>query len=174
MSVLNRSIIFNVFKSFEKGRKLEASIIASQDVEIQKAVDAMVLACDTTKAEFMKGNAKTNPARHEVKALFMGLFEAGFIGKTTAENYQSSFWIAFEQGIPFSRDLVKTHNKNQTEKKTEESKKAGPVKSTTREALDKSIYKVVEQANLLGLKGFAIDLIDLATEQLDGFKADTE
>ena len=52
--------------------------------------------------------------------------------------------------------------------------KAGAVKSTTRESLDQSINKVIEQARLLGLTGFALDLIDLATEQLDGFKADSE
>ena len=174
MSVLNKSIIQSIFKSFEKGRKLEASIVASQDAEIQKAVDTMSVACDTTKAEFLKGNAKTNPNRAEVKSLFMGLVEAGYISKTTANNYQTSFWIAFEQNVPFQRDLFKTHNTKKTEEKSGDSKKAGAVKSTTREALDQSIHKVIEQANLLGLKGFALDLIDLATEQLDGFKADVE
>jgi len=174
MSVLTKSIIQSIFKSFEKGRKLEDSIREAQDAEIQKAVDAMTLACNVSKAEFMKGNSARNPHRAEVKALFMGLVEAGYLVKASTNNYQTSFWIAFEQNVPFQRGLAKTHNKKQTEKKAEDSKKAGAVKSTTRDALDKSIHKVIEQANLLGLKGFAIDLIDLATEQLDGFKSDSE
>lgn len=174
MSVLTKSIIQSIFKSFEKGRKAEAEIIAAQDAEIQKAVDTMTLSCDVSKAEFLKGNAARNPHRAEIKALFMGLVEAGYITKTTADNYQTSFWIAFEQNVPFQRSLAKTHNAKKTEEKADDSKKAGAVKSTTRDALDKSICKVIEQANLLGLKGFALDLTDLATEQLDGFKADSE
>ena len=134
----------------------------------------MALACDTTKEEFMKGNAKTNANRAEVKALFLGLAEAKYISNATATNYQTSFWVAFEQNVPFQRDLFATANANKTEAKAKADTKAGAVKSTTREALDQSIHKVIEQANMLGLKGFAIDLTDLATEQLDGFKADSE
>ena len=121
MSVLNKTIIRSIFKSFEMGRKAEAAIIAAQDAEIQKAVDTMTLACDTTKAEFLKGNAARNPHRAEIKALFMGLVEADYIGKTTADNYQTSFWIAFEQNVPFQRSLAKTHNAKKTEEKAEES-----------------------------------------------------
>jgi hypothetical protein len=174
MSVLNRSIVSSIFTAFKGESVAVAKARATQDAAIQKAIDAMVLACDIAKSEFTKGNAKTNANRAEVKALFLGLAEAGYIGKATATNYQTSFWIAFEQNVPFQRDLFATANTNKTEPKAKADTKAGAVKSTTREALDQSINKVIEQANLLGLKGFALDLTDLAIEQLDGFKADSE
>lgn len=172
MSVLNNSIVSKIFTAFKGESVAVAKARATQDTAIQKAIDAMVLACDTTKAEFMKGNAKTNANRAEVKALFLGLAEAKYISKATATNYQTSFWIAFEKNVPFKRDLFATADK--TEAKAKADTKAGAIKSTTREALDQSINKVIEQANMLGLKGFALDLTDLATEQLDGFKADSE
>ena len=174
MSVLTKTIVSSIFKSFKSGKEKEVAIREAQDRELQKAVDAMTLACNMDKALFLKGNAATNPHRKEVKALFTGLVEAGYLQQKSADVYQGSFWIAFEKNIPFQRDLFKTHNKKQSEKKESESKKAGAVKSTTRDALDQSINKVIEQARLLGLTGFALDLIDLATEQLDGFKADSE
>jgi hypothetical protein len=174
MSVLNRSIVSKIFTAFKGESVAVAKSRATQDAEIQKAVDAMVLACDTTKSEFLKGNAKTNANRAEVKALFLGLAEAKYISKATATNYQTSFWVAFEQNVPFQRDLFATANTKKTEGTSGASKKSGAVKSTTREALDQSINKVIEQANLLGLKGFALDLTDLAIEQLDGFKTASE
>jgi hypothetical protein len=172
MSVLNRSIVSSIFTAFKGESVAVAKARVTQDAAIQKAIDAMALACDIAKSEFTKGNAKTNANRAEVKALFLGLAEAGYIGKATATNYQTSFWIAFEKNVPFQRDLFATANKTEPKAKTDT--KAGAVKSTTREALDQSINKVIEQANLLGLKGFALDLTDLAIEQLDGFKADSE
>ena len=175
MSVLTKTIVNAIFKSFAHGAKQAKAIQAAQDREIQKAVDAMTLACNMDKALFLKGNAKTNAYRAEVKALFMGLADADVnVSRTTAIQYQTSFWIAFEKNIPFQRNLFQTENKKQSEKKEADAKKAGAVKSTTRESLDQSINKVIEQARLLGLTGFALDLIDLATEQLDGFKADSE
>ena len=172
MSVLNSSIVSKIFTAFKGESVAVAKARATQDAAIQKAIDAMTVACDIAKSEFMKGNAKTNANRAEVKALFLGLAEAGYISKATATNYQTSFWVAFEKNVPFQRDLFATAAK--TEAKAKADTKAGAVKSTTREALDQSIHKVIEQANLLGLKGFALDLTDLATEQLDGFKADSE
>ena len=172
MSVLNSSIVSKIFTAFKGESVAVAKARATQDAAIQKAIDAMTVACDIAKSEFMKGNAKTNANRAEVKALFLGLAEAGYISKATATNYQTSFWVAFEKNVPFQRDLFATAEK--TEAKAKADTKAGAVKSTTREALDQSIHKVIEQANLLGLKGFALDLTDLATEQLDGFKADSE
>ena len=174
MSVLNRSIVSSIFKSFEGESVAVAKARATQDAAIQKAIDAMVLACDIAKSEFMKGNASKNANRAEVKALFLGLAEAKYISRATATNYQTSFWVAFEKNVPFQRDLFATANTNKTEATAKTDTKAGAVKSTTREALDQSINKVIEQANMLGLKGFALDLIDLATEQLDGFKGATE
>lgn len=51
--------------------------------------------------------------------------------------------------------------------------KAGKVTSTSREDLDATISKALQQARTLGLTGFAADMLDLAIEALDGFKEPT-
>jgi hypothetical protein len=134
-------------------------------------LDAMLIACDKPKAEFMKGNSAKNPARAEVKAIFDGLVEKKFIAQASANNYNTSFWIAFETGVPFQRDLV---NQKSEAKKAETTKsanqKAGPVISTTREALDKTLSKALAQARALNLDIFAGEMLDLCLESLDGFK----
>src|SRR5512139_2328080 len=105
MSVINQALITSVIKSFEGEAKAIAKARAIQDKAINQALDAMWIACDKPKAEFLKGNAKTNPARGQIKGMFDAITEAGFISKSSAASYQSAFWIAFEQGIPFQRDL---------------------------------------------------------------------
>ena len=47
--------------------------------------------------------------------------------------------------------------------------KAGAVTSTTRDALDETIRKMLEQARILGLVEFAADALDLAVDRLEGF-----
>lgn len=105
MSVINTSITNAVVKSFEGEAKAIAKARMMQDKAIQAANDAMVIACDKPKAEFLKGNAKTNPARAQIKAMFDAIVEKGFISKSSAASYQSAFWVAFETNVPFQRDL---------------------------------------------------------------------
>ena len=134
-----------------------------QDKAIQQALDAMTIACTGSKADFMKGNSKSNDARGEVKAVFDSLVEAKHLAKSSAAMYQSSFWMAFENGIPFKRDLA-TKPKGPTLEKT-----AGTTKvvSVTRENLMKSITATMAMAKALGLTMFAQELQDLAVENLD-------
>jgi hypothetical protein len=47
---------------------------------------------------------------------------------------------------------------------------SGVVISTTREALDKTLCKALEQARALGLTEFAADMLDLCIDRLDNFK----
>lgn len=170
MSVINQSIVNAVIKSFEGEAKAIAKARTAQDKAIQAALDAMFIACDKPKAEFLKGNAKTNAARGQIKAMFDAIVEKGFISKSSGASYQSAFWIAFEQGIEFSRDL---NNKKKTpEGGTGEAKPpvSGAVQSTSRTDLDKTLSKALAQARLLGLLDFAADLVDLCQDRLDGFK----
>lgn len=51
--------------------------------------------------------------------------------------------------------------------------KAGAVVSTSREDLDATLVKALQQARALGLTGFAADMLDLAIGALDGFKEPT-
>jgi hypothetical protein len=172
MSVINQSIVNAVVKSFEGEAKAIAKARAGQDKAIQVALDAMVIACDKPKALFLKGNAKTNAARGQIKAMFDAIVEKGFISKSSGASYQSAFWIAFEQGIEFQRDLNNKKDKAEGESgETKTSTKAsGAVQSTSRTDLDKTLSKAMAQARLLGLLDFAADLVDLCQDRLDGFE----
>lgn len=171
MSVINQAIVTNVIKSFEGEAKAIAKARTAQDKAIQAALDAMVIACDKPKALFLKGNAKTNEARGQIKAMFDAIVEKGFISKSSGASYQSAFWIAFEQGVEFKRDL---NNKAKPEGGTGEAKTStkasGAVQSTSRKDLDKTLSKALAQARLLGLLDFAADVLDLCQDRLDGFE----
>lgn len=168
MTVINQSIVSNVIKSFEGEAKAIAKARTAQDKAIQAALDAMVIAADKPKAEFMKGNAKTNEARGQIKAMFDAIVEKGFISKSSGASYQSAFWIAFETGVPFSRDL---NNKKSEGAKSggaggESGSKAktGTVTTTTVAELHKTLSKALAQARILNQSIFAADLVDLITD----------
>jgi hypothetical protein len=172
MSVINQALISNVIKSFEGEAKAIAKARTTQDKAIQATLDAMLIACDKPKALFMKGNAKTNEARGQIKAMFDAIVEKGFISKSSGASYQSAFWIAFEQGIEFQRDLNNKKDKTEGESgETKTSTKAsGAVQSTSRKDLDKTLSKALAQARLLGLTDFAAEVLDLCIDRLDGFE----
>jgi hypothetical protein len=114
----------------------------------------------------MKGNAKTNEARREVKEMFDAIVSPT-CSKSSAASYQSAFWIAFEQGIAFQRDL---NNKKENAGEKSSEPKSGKVTSTSRTDLDKTLSKALAQARMLGLTEFAADILDLCIESLDDFK----
>ena len=168
MTIVSKSLVSSVFKAFEGEAKAIQKARVDQDKAIQAVLDAMLVECDKPKAEFLKGNSVKNPARAEVKEIFDGLVEKGFISKASGAQYQSCFWIAFESGAPFSRDLA--NKKSEAKSKADATPKAGPVISTTRESLDKTLSKALGQARALGLTEFAAEILDLCLESLDGFK----
>jgi hypothetical protein len=131
----------------------------------------MWIACDKPKAEFLKGNAKTNPARGQIKAMFDAIIEAGYISKASGASYQTCFWIAFEQGCEFSRDLANKQSEAKSETGTgTKTDKTGTVQSTSRTDLDKTLTKALAQARLLGLTDFAADLLDMCLDRLSDFQ----
>lgn len=167
MTYVNQSIVSKVTKAFAGEAKALSKARAEQDKAIQAHIDAMRIAMGKTPmAAFLKGNAAKNEARGEVKAMFDSLVTAEYIGASAGRNYQTSYWMAFEQNVPFQRDLFTS--KPKAESKASD-KKAGEVKSTTREALDKTLSKAIAQARLLGLTEFAAEMLDLCIESLDGF-----
>ena len=103
---LHASIIGAFATAKAKADKLIADSTTNQNKAIQALGDAHVIACATTKAEYLKGNSKTNEARGEVKALFDSLVSKEYISKNSAQQYAQCFWIAFETNVPFSRDLA--------------------------------------------------------------------
>ena len=161
---LHASIIGAFATAKAKADKLIADSITKQNAEIQKLVDAHVLACTTTKAEYLKGNSKTNEARGEVKALFDSLVSKEYISKNSAQQYAQCFWIAFETNVPFSRDLAnkKAEAKAEANTKAEATAKAGKVEVTDMPALIATLQKALHQCTLLNqtlLKGALLDAI---------------
>ena len=162
-SKIHASIIGAFSSAHAKAKKLEAESISKQNAEIQKLVDAHLLACTTTKAEYMKGNSATNEAKGEVKALFDSLVAKDYIKSTSAQQYQQCFWIAFEKGVPFSRDLVNKKAKAKADATAKaDSTKSGKVEVTDMPALVATLQKALHQCTLLNqliLKGALIDAI---------------
>jgi hypothetical protein len=170
VAIISPKLTATVVTLFKNEEKKIAVIRADQDKAIQAALDAMLLACDRPKAEWMKGNAVHNPARRQIKAMFDSI-----VGPNTTQNtanaYGSCFWIAFEKGIPFSRDLAnkKSAAKKDGETKTENAK-SGKVETTDIPALHKTLSKALAQARLLNQSIFAADLVDLITDTWPDFK----
>ena len=161
---IHASIIGAFATAKAKADKLIADSITKQNAEIQKLVDAHVLACATTKAEYLKGNSKTNEARGEVKSLFDSLVSKEYISKNSAQQYAQCFWIAFETNVPFSRDLAnkKAEAKAEANTKAETTAKAGKVEVTDMPALIATLQKALHQCSLLNqtmLKGALVDAI---------------
>ena len=167
--------IVSVFETTaSKEKALRDANIKKQNKEIQKLVDAHIIACDVPKAQYMKGNASTNEAKKEVKSLFDKLANGEYISKASAATYQTCFWIAFETGVPFSRDLhnVKTTAKkaDATAKSDDTAKKAGKVETTTVAEMHKTLSKALAQARILNQLTFAGELLDCIVETYPDFK----
>ena len=167
MTIVSKTLVNSIFKAFEGEAKAIAKARTDQDKAIQAVLDAMILACDKPKELFMKGNAKTNEARAEIKAIFDGLVEAKHISRSSGVSYAGAFWIAFETGVPFKRDL---NNKTEGATVKAETPKSGKVTSTSRTDLDKTLSKALAQARMLGLTEFAATILDHCLESLEGFK----
>lgn len=168
---LHASIIGAFATAKAKADKLEADSIKNQNKAIQALVDAHLLACTTTKAEYMKGNSATNEARGEVKALFDTLVSKEYIKSTSAQQYQQCFWIAFETGVPFARDLVNKKAEAKAEAgKAEAKAKAGKVEVTDMPALVATLQKALHQCTLLNQSMLKASLIDAIVEFIPEFK----
>lgn len=167
---LHASIIGAFATAKAKADKLEAESISKQNAEIQKLVDAHLLACTTTKAEYMKGNSATNEAKGEVKALFDTLVAKDYIKSSTAQQYAQCFWIAFETGVPFARDLVNKKAKAKADATAKaDAPKSGKVEKTDMPALIATLQKALHQCNLLNQSMLKASLIDSIVEFIPDF-----
>lgn len=172
-ATISETIVSTFEKTIGKEKALRDKNIKDQNKAIQALVDAHIIACDVPKAQYLKGNASSNDAKKEVKALFDKLANAEYISKASASIYQTCFWIAFETGVPFSRDLhnVKAKAKaDATVKADSESKKAGKVETTTIPEMHKTLSKALAQARILNQLTFAADLLDCIVETYPDFK----
>lgn len=123
--------------------------------------------------EMLKGNSKTSAVRAVIKGFFDGLVEKGMLTKATGATYQSCFWIAFEQNVPFSPSLA--NQKTATKKasaNTGKGKKAADaakvkgsiVVKASRDNLQSLLLQAIKMAKDLSLANLADDLADVGKE----------
>jgi hypothetical protein len=144
-----------------------------------KSKDAIAM----TLQQFVDANAQAN-GRSEAscKALQKAIAESEVVNnsvalgqmerKTWTEYAQSAaralYWnVPFEQGLKNDSEKALPWSKKS---KTDSTTKAGAVQSTSREALDATLSKAIQQARLLGLTEFSATLLDHCLDSLEGFK----
>ena len=152
-----------------KGFDLAAGkLTAIVNREMQAHVDAWFLANGKSE-QSVKAMGKTIRDSQVV----LDLVATGAMERKTFTEYAQSAMRALHWGVPFEAGLKNNPDYALPWGKT--SKGAGvtsngPVKSTSRADLDKTISKALAQARLLGLTEFAGDMLDLCLDRLDGFK----
>lgn len=166
-----------VAPSFERGARSVMGALSALDKASAKAADVI---CGAFQG-YIDGAVNVPKDEAGVKAMGKAIRECpvfaeavamGTIERKTVTEYAQSAMRAFYWGVPFTQSL-----KNDADmalpwggaKTSDKASKAGKVESTDRAALDATICKALKQARLLGLTGFAADLLDMATGALDGF-----
>jgi hypothetical protein len=156
-----------LFKSIESAFTAEESVIGAAvsktDAVIQKAVDAHLVACKVPKAEYIKGNARTNAARAEVASMFGALAEKGHFSEKTAAQYASCFWAAFSSGQPFSRTTL---NKPVV-KAGAKAGKVEPAGVASYDLLVRQAKALIKTARALDNDALAAALIDVMSDHVE-------
>jgi len=130
---------------------------------ITQIMDSMHLKMKGTKADFMKGNARTNPARAEIKAFFEACTVDGLLGdlsESTARCYAGAYWVCFEAGIPFSPSAANDKSKEKASGKVT----APKGKTVNVESYGKELAKCLAMARLLQRTDDAATLLDMIIE----------
>ena len=130
----------------------------STDKLIQWANDELTIACATsglTKAKYW--GKPSGEVRIMVKAMMAEGVTAGAYQEDMAETMVHCYGVAFIAGIPFTRDLKRTHKADGTprEPKAEAADGAdtgttGGISTTSPEAAEKTARKLIAQFRLLG------------------------
>lgn len=156
-SVLDKvwSTIANKIKGLDKAT---ADARAAQDDGVQMVMDSMRAAQKTKMDIFLKGNAASNQARRDIADMFQGFAADGLMEKSTANMYASSYWLCYEQGIPFNPMQRKIKAAEKADGVTVEKANA---KITSIETLESSLVKTLAIARVLQhtTAGALLDLI---------------
>jgi hypothetical protein len=163
----------------ESYRNEQGSMVET-DLQVQKAVDEVRVAIDKsaqTLKEALKGNAKTNPIRAEVAALFGLVF--GALGESAIRNYGTSFFLALELNRPFKRSDWKDNRTlrdaaDAKKGKTPKARKSGGVTRTSWEAAGKTLAKLIEQLDLLKAGAQMMKSATALKAKVDAKTADSE
>ena len=124
----------------------------------------------------VRDNAAVKAIGNEIRTCqaMLDAVATGMLEKKTVTEYAQSAMRAYFHDVAFAQGLkndpdYQIPNAN-GDVKVKAPSKSGKVSETTREALDKTISKMLEQARLLGLNEFAADMLDVCLDSLDGFK----
>jgi hypothetical protein len=159
----NASKIIGAYKAFDNASgKLTATI----NGEFQSFIDAWSIAND-------RGEASCKAMQKEIRECeaVLNIVASGAMEQKTFTEYANSAARALHFNVPFEPSLKNNPDFKLPwgKKSGDKTKGAGPVQSTDREALDKTISKALAQMRILGLTELAADTLDLMLERLDGF-----
>ena len=140
--------------------KADANVVATRVLHFTKVADSMRSKMKVPMKKFLEGNSRTNTARAEIAEMFLAYATDGVLGelsKNTASMYASSYWLCFEQGIPFDTNARDKKAKAGTKIKTSKGKTANI------EELGKALAKALEIARALKHES-ALDILDIITD----------
>ena len=142
--------------------KAAALIQAARDktnLNIQKHNDDLTIAWAASNVPKAKYWGKpSGPIRTMVKEMMAKGIESGAYQADMAETMVHCYGVAFLAGIPFTRDLKRTHKADGTPREskaeaedsdTEGSGSAGGIERTTPEATEKTARKLIKQLRML-------------------------
>lgn len=156
------TIIVRQYKAIDEQQEKLTAVV---NREMQGHIDAWFIANGKDEASVKALGASIRDSQ-----VVLDIVATGAMERKTFTEYANSAMRALHFGVPFLANL-----KNDSAyilpwgKKSKAAAKSGKVSSTSRDDLDKTITKAIEQARMLGLLEFAADLVDLATDSLDGF-----
>ena len=142
------------------------------NMEFVRLVDVMFFECGLTKLTKAAFWGKpSGEVRTAIKAIVAKGEASGAWQSDMSETLVHCVGVAFQGGVPFTRDLKKTHKADGTPR-TEAREAAdgaststsGAVTSTSIEALEKTLAKALSQARLLSNDAIAAGIIDLLVE----------
>lgn len=157
-------IIGKAYAGFDKSF---AKLTGTVNAAMQGFIDQWSIANDKSEA-----SVKAMGKAIRESQVVLDLVATGAMEKKTFTEYAQSAMRALHYGVPFSADLKNNPDMGLPWGKAGKggATSSGPVKSTSRADLDKTISKALAQARMLGLAEFAADMLDLCLDSLDGFK----
>lgn len=175
MSNVNTTIAASFTTEGKVIGKAAAAIQAAReatDHHIQRHNDELTIACATsglTKAKYW--GKPSGEIRKSIKAIMALGVDAGAYQADMAETMVHCYGVAFIAGIPFTRDLKRTHKADGTprEEKREAADGAdtgttGGISNTTPEAAEKTARKLIAQLRMLQADTAAAAVLDAMLE----------
>lgn len=174
-SKMSKVTVKSIVPSFDASARAIVSAQRAFDKVAVKASAAIVQAMQQyldacAVSDVPRDNAGVNALGKGIREcqVFLDSVAQGLFEKKTITEYAQSAMRAYFHNIPFAPSL-----KNDTDYKIPAKdgsvKSAGSVKTTSNEALYKTLQKALEQARLLGMDEQAANLLDFCLDTFTGF-----